>query len=63
MSSATANTIDALVKDAFSKMACPLQGHSVYNLIEQAVQRAYELGKRDLLLTPASYPSLLSAES
>ncbi len=35
---------NSLVQAAFEQIACPLEGHSLYETLEQAIRKAYELG-------------------
>lgn len=49
--------INHLIQEAFSRIACPLEGNSTYQTLEKAILQAYELG------TKAAVPIVVSRVS
>jgi len=39
------DTIRELLENTFAKLACPVNGHGMYSVLEKALLEAYNIGK------------------
>ncbi len=52
---AQAPVMTDLIQAAFEQLACPLDGHSLYQTLEDVVRRAYELGFQNAQARPVLF--------